>query len=290
MTRIIVFPGQGAQVRGMGKDLFDRFPDMERTADAVLGTSIRTLCVDDPDKVLARTRFTQPALFTVCAMAYRQRLEDTGIEPDFVAGHSLGEYAALWAASAFDFETGLKLVVKRGALMDEAEGGGMAAVVGIDADAVRAVLASSGIDTVDVANFNGPTQTVLAGPTADLDRLGPQFTAPARFVPINVRTAFHSRWVRGIKDAFAAYVADFTFKPLLLPVMSNFTALPYRDDEIAHNIVQQIDHSVRWVEITQYLLQEEQPVFEEIGPGQVLTRLIEDIRRHPIPVNIRRVY
>jgi acyl transferase domain-containing protein len=174
--------------------------------------------------------------------------------------------------------------------MDEAHGGGMAAVIGVGVEAIRAELAAAGVSSIDVANFNAPTQTVLAGPVEDLDRLGARFAAPARVVPLNVRTAFHSRYVRGIKDAFAAFVADVTFRPLLLPVISNFTALPYRDDEIAHNLVQQIDHSVRWVEIVQYILQEPDAQFEEIGPGQVLTRLVEDIRQRPVPVNIRRIY
>lgn len=291
MTRIVVFPGQGSQVVGMGKDLFDRFPDFVAIADRVLGYSIRDLCLRDPDRQLAHTQFTQPALYTVNALHYRRMIEDGGSEPDFVAGHSLGEYNALLAAEAFDFETGLRLVQKRGALMGAISGGGMAAVLGLDAARIRDAIGSSAITTVDVANFNSISQTVLSGPTKDLERLTPTLEAAgARVIPINVRTAFHSRYMRPVAQEFGAFLEQQRFSPLVIPVIANFTALPYRDDEIVNNLTKQIDHSVRWVETIQYLLNEPEPEFTELGPGTVLTRLIEDIRKHPVPVNISRRY
>ncbi|WGF87516.1 ACP S-malonyltransferase [Marinivivus vitaminiproducens] len=291
MTGIAVFPGQGSQTVGMGKDLFDRFPDICATADRVLGYPIRELCLGDPERKLGRTEFTQPALFTVNALHYMAHLADGASVPDFVAGHSLGEYNALLAAEAFDFETGLRLVQKRGALMGAISGGGMAAVLGADAGRVRAVIQEAGISTVDVANFNAISQTVLSGPSDDLERLRPSFeSAGANVVPLNVRTAFHSRYMRSVARDFAAFLDTIRFMPLVVPVISNFTALPYRDDEIANNLVKQIDHSVRWVESVQYLLDEPDPVFVELGPGTVLTRLIKDIRQHPTPVNIARRY
>lgn len=291
MTRIAVFPGQGSQTVGMGKDLFDRFPDIVATADRVLGYSLRELCLRDPQRQLGRTEFTQPALFTVNALHYMKHIADGAPVPDFVAGHSLGEYNALLVAEAFDFETGLRLVQKRGALMGAISGGGMAAILGIDAARVRAVMAQSGVSTVDVANFNSITQTVLSGPTEDLDRLGPPFEAAGgRVFPINVRTAFHSRYMNPVAQQFAAFLAGQRFSPLVVPVISNFTALPYRDDEIVNNLVKQIDHSVRWVESVQYLLDEPAPDFVELGPGTVLTRLVKEIGKHPTPVNIARRY
>lgn len=291
MTRIAVFPGQGSQTVGMGKDLFDRFPDIVATADRVLGYSLRELCLRDPQRQLGRTEFTQPALFTVNALHYMKHIADGAPVPDFVAGHSLGEYNALLVAEAFDFETGLRLVQKRGALMGAISGGGMAAILGIDAARVRTVMAQSGVSTVDVANFNSITQTVLSGPTEDLDRLGPPFEAAGgRVFPINVRTAFHSRYMNPVAQQFAAFLAGQRFSPLVVPVISNFTALPYRDDEIVNNLVKQIDHSVRWVESVQYLLDEPAPDFVELGPGTVLTRLVKEIGKHPTPVNIARRY
>jgi malonyl CoA-acyl carrier protein transacylase len=292
MTRIFVFPGQGSQARGMGKDLFDSFRDIEREADEILGYSIRDLCVNDPGGKLVQTQYTQPALYCVGAMAYRRRVEELGDTPEFVAGHSLGEYNALLAAEAFSFADGLKLVQRRGLLMSEALGGGMAAVIGADIDSIRGMLADAGESAIDVANHNSPRQSVLAGPADALERLTPRLEARegVRVIALNVRTAFHSRYMAPTRTAFGAYVAGFRLAPLMLPVIANATALPYRDDEIAHNLVQQIDHPVRWMESVQYLLQEPEPVFEEIGRGSVLTRLIDEIRKEPVPVNIARRY
>jgi malonyl CoA-acyl carrier protein transacylase len=291
MTLAAIFPGQGSQIVGMGADLFDRFPDWLRIADRVLGYSLRTLCLEDPRRELASTAFTQPALFTVNAMHYRRHIEDGGAEPDFLAGHSLGEFNALLAADAFDFEEGLRLVQKRGELMGAVTGGGMAAAIGLPSARIRALLEEAALGSIDVANFNSIAQTVLSGPVADLERLRPTIEAAGgRFVPLNVRTAFHSRYMQPAARQFGAFLAGRSFRPLLIPVMSNFTALPYRDDEIAHNLVKQIDHSVRWVEIVQYLVDEFDAAFVEFGPGAVLTRLVEDIRRHPTPVNIARRY
>jgi malonyl CoA-acyl carrier protein transacylase len=291
MTIIAVFPGQGSQSVGMGGDLFDRFPDMEAVADRVLGYSIRRLCLQDPNRQLGQTAFTQPALFSVSAMHYRRYITDGGAEPDFLAGHSLGEYNALLAAEAFDFETGLRLVQRRGALMGAVSGGGMAAVIGLEAARIRALIAEAGAETVDIANFNAVGQTVLSGPTADLERLAAAVAAAGgRFVPINVKTAFHSRYMRPVAQQFAAFLSEQRFAPLVIPVISNFTALPYRDDEVANNLIKQIDHSVRWVESVQYLLNEPEPDFVECGPGTVLTRLIKEIRGYPVPVNIARRY
>ncbi len=287
MTRIFVFPGQGSQARGMGKDLFDAFPDIEQQADEILGYSIRRLCLEDPDGNLVRTQCTQPALYTVGAMAYRRRIDELGDTPEFVAGHSLGEYNALLAAEVFSFADGLKLVRRRGALMGEAFGGGMAAVVGADMDSIRAMLADSGETAVDVANHNSPRQAVLAGPTEALERVAPYFEAQqgVRVIALNVRTAFHSRYMASTKAAFGAYVAGFTLAPLMLPVIANVTARPYRDGEVAHNLVQQIDHPVRWMKSVQSLLRELDPVFEEIGHGSVLTRLIGEVRKAGLPVD-----
>jgi len=293
MTLAIVFPGQGSQSVGMGKDLFDRYPEMVEIADSTLGYSLRDLCLNDPNNAIGHTEFTQPALYSVNAMYYRRHIDDGGAEPDFLAGHSLGEYNALLAAEAFDFEAGLRLVQKRGALMGEVDGGGMAAVIGLEAPQIFDIISKSQVTSVNVANFNALDQTVLSGPAEDLDRLRSDFEAKgARFVRINVKTAFHSRYMRPVAEQFRLFLGKRQFAPLVIPVLANFSALPYRDNEIANHLVRQIDHPVRWVESVQYIVSElePRPEFIECGPGKVLTRLIENICRHPAPVNIARRY
>lgn len=290
MTLIHMFPGQGAQQRGMGRELFARFPDHVARADAVLGTSIATLCLEDPENRLGRTEWTQPALFVVEALGHLARVEDTGRAPDFVLGHSLGEYAALFAAEVFDFETGLRLVQRRGQLMGAATGGSMAAALGLPREKVEEIIKGDpALAELDLANMNAPSQTVVAGPVAALERAGPLVEAAGgRWFPLNVRTAFHSRHMAPARQDFAAFLGGIAFAPLMLPVIANATALPYRDGEVAALLARQIDSPVRWVESVQYLLDEPEPDFVEIGPGQVLTRLVAEIRRAPVPANIGR--
>ncbi|MBF0103655.1 MAG: acyltransferase domain-containing protein, partial [Desulfobacterales bacterium] len=131
-----VFPGQGSQKTGMGESLFDEYKELTAQADEILGYSIKQLCLENLENNLQKTQFTQPALYVVNALSYLKKLDEVGKKPDFVAGHSLGEYNALLAANAFDFETGLKLVQKRGELMSKAIGGGMAAVIGFNRDQI----------------------------------------------------------------------------------------------------------------------------------------------------------
>jgi malonyl CoA-acyl carrier protein transacylase len=290
MTLIHMFPGQGAQQRGMGRELFARFPDHVARADAVLGTSIATLCLEDPENRLGRTEWTQPALFVVEALGHLARVEDTGRAPDFVLGHSLGEYAALFAAEVFDFETGLRLVQRRGQLMGAATGGSMAAALGLGREKVEEIIRGDpALAELDLANMNAPSQTVVAGPVAALERAGPLVEAAGgRWFPLNVRTAFHSRHMAPARQEFATFLQGVSFAPLMLPVIANATALPYRDGEVAALLARQIDSPVRWVESVQYLLDEPEPDFVEIGPGQVLARLVAEIRRAPIPANIGR--
>jgi len=145
----------------MGRDLFDQFPAMTEMADSELGYSIKNLCLEDPNKQLSQTQFTQPAMIVVNALSYFGKLENTRQKPDFVAGHSLGEYNALLAANAFDFPTGLKLVRKRGELMAGVTGGAMAAIIGVRPERISEILYNFAFDTVGVANYNEPLQTVI---------------------------------------------------------------------------------------------------------------------------------
>ena len=281
MITAYLFPGQGSQTVGMGEELFEKYPDLVSTADSILGYSLKALCLEDPDKTLGLTQFTQPALYAVSALEYLKITGESGKKPDFLAGHSLGEYAALFAAGAFDFETGLRLVQKRGELMGEASGGGMAAVIGLDSKRVQEILKSTGVDTVEVANYNSPAQTILSGLVDDLDKIADTFkdAGARRFLPLNVSAAFHSRYMGEAQKAFASFLQQVSFKNLEIPVISNVTALPYKNEEIRDNLEKQLTSSVRWQESVEYLLAQGECEFREIGPGNVLTKLVQQIQK-----------
>jgi trans-AT polyketide synthase/acyltransferase/oxidoreductase domain-containing protein len=263
----------------MGGDLFAEYPEQTAVADAVLGTSIRNLCVEDPGGLLTRTDFTQPALFVVSALMHLKRTA-SGTSPDFVAGHSVGEFAALFAAGVFDFETGLRLTRKRGELMSQARGGGMAAVIGMSEEQVRATLSDAGRGTIDIANLNSPQQTVISGLADDVLAVREAFeSAGAKmFVPLPVSGAFHSRYMRPSQAEFESFLSGFTLAPPRIPVISNVTAQPHRAGEIGQNLVAQITSPVRWSDTIRYLLALPDPQFEEIGPGMVLTGLTRQIK------------
>ena len=277
-----MFPGQGSQSKGMGADLFDRFADMTADADRILGYSIKELCIDDPRGELGQTQFTQPALFVVNALMYRARAEGGAAAPDYVAGHSLGEYNALLAAGCFDFATGVTLVKERGALMSRVSGGGMSAVIGLEPGRIQELLHDSDEGRrLDVANFNSFEQTVIAGPKPDLDAVKPALEAAgARMVvPLNVSAPFHSRYMRDAQREFAEFLQQFEFKAPSIPVVSNVRARPYEGDMVRGTLAEQIGNSVRWLDSMLYLMEKPEPTFEEVGPGQVLSKLLKQIQK-----------
>jgi len=266
----------------MGAELFERYPQQTAQADAVLGYSIRELCVDDPRGELGATQFTQPALFVVNALMYRAHLDDGGAVPDFVAGHSLGEYNALLAAGVFDFETGLALVRRRGEIMSQVSGGGMAAVIGMEPAAIQDLLAQSEPgQRLDVANFNSYDQTVIAGPKDDLAAVKPQFEAAGvrAYIPLNVSAPFHSRYMREPQAEFASFLGARPLSAPTLPVMSNVTGLPYDAAKVGETLSAQIGSAVRWLNSIEYLLDQPEPEFKEVGPGSVLSKLVAQIKK-----------
>ncbi|HEV8540773.1 MAG TPA: ACP S-malonyltransferase [Verrucomicrobiae bacterium] len=287
MALICVFPGQGSQKVGMGAGLFERFPELTRAVNEILGYSIEELCLKDPQNELGKTEFTQPALFVVNALTYFARSEDGKPPPDFLAGHSLGEYNALLAGETFDFVTGLRLVQKRGRLMAQARGGAMAAVIAMKPERIGEVLASAGRDRVDIANYNSPSQTVISGPEEELRLALPVLKeAGAKAIPLNVSGAFHSRMMQGAQKEFAAFIESFRFAAPKIPVIANATAAPYEVSQIKETLARQIASPVRWVESIQFLLGNSEAIFEEVGPGNVLTKLIQQIRASSEPAAI----
>ncbi|WP_089156246.1 ACP S-malonyltransferase [Micromonospora sp. NBS 11-29] len=280
MTEVFMFPGQGAQRVGMGRELFARFPELEQEASEVLGYPLGRLCLEDPDRQLGDTRYTQPAMFVVNALAYRAAVAD-GAHPDVAVGHSLGEYNALEAAGVFDFRAGLRLVAARAEAMAGVTDGGMSAVVGLSETTLRFLLIRAGFDTLDVANLNTATQTVLAGPTADLDEAALILEdAGARMVRrLDVSGPFHSRYMTPAAARFADVVRAAEPREPRFPVIANRSVCPYRRETAADLLLEQIDHPVRWRETIEMLLDHPDPHFTELGGSTVLTSMVRQIRR-----------
>lgn len=252
MMKAFLFPGQGAQRVGMGAELFARFPHQVAEADAVLGYSITDLCLNGPMEKLTRTNFTQPALYVVSALKFLDQNE----RPEVVLGHSVGEYAALFAAGVVDFATGLQLVKKRGELMDRAQGGGMAAVIGLDGDQIHAVLRQHHLSDVYPANFNTPKQIVLSGKRDAVVAAEEFFRAAgaSHYVVLPVGGAFHTPFMAEAQAEFADFAAQFSFASPQVPVISNVTARPHDPATIRQRMIEQITAPVLWCESLRYLL------------------------------------
>lgn len=287
--KAIIFPGQGSQFKGMGKDLFPLFPEKVKSASDILGYSLEDLCLNNLQGHLSQTQYTQPALFVVNALHYYRQRElqiaaETDWQPDFLAGHSVGEYNALLAAGVFSFETGLRLVKKRGELMGAASGGGMAAVLGISANDVRAVLNDNDLDQIDIANFNTPTQTVIAGTKDTLAAAAELFARmELRCVMLNVSAAFHSRHMQSAQAEFGQFLQQFSFATPEVTVIANVTARPYDRSRIAETLARQIAAPVQWVDSIRYLMGRGEVEFHEMG-ANVLSKMVLEIRAKETPI------
>jgi trans-AT polyketide synthase/acyltransferase/oxidoreductase domain-containing protein len=278
-----MFPGQGSQYKGMGKELFKIYSNQTRQASDILGYDLEELCLNDPKRELGKTQFTQPALFVVNAFGHYERQKE-GTRADYFAGHSLGEYNALHAAGAFDFETGLRLVKKRGELMAAASGGTMAAVLGLDAGTLRQMLDEGNYGAIDVANYNTGTQTVIAGQQEDIERIMKDFDSRGiKIVQLFVSAPFHSRYMKPAAEQFTAFLRGFSFSPLKVPVIANTTARPYKDHQVAELLGLQIATSVQWTDTVRYLMGKGVDEYEEIG-GSILSKMVTEIREKSTPI------
>jgi malonyl CoA-acyl carrier protein transacylase len=277
-----VFPGQGSQRPGMGAALFDRYPERTAAASDLLGWSVREVCRSG-DGRLDQTEFTQPALFVVNALSCADRRAAGGRDPDYLAGHSLGELNALHAAGSVDFLTGLGIAARRGEVMSGCAGGGMAVVLGMNEPQVRDVLASSGAD-LEIAGINAPAQVAVSGLLTEVDRAREAFLAAGAddYVKLRVSGAFHSRHMAAAATGFARYLAGVPLEPPRIPVISNVTARPY-DGPLASLLVAQLTSCVRWTASIEYLIAAGAGEIEQVGPGKGIEKLVRAVRKQPAP-------
>jgi malonyl CoA-acyl carrier protein transacylase len=275
----------------MGAGLFENFPDQCRRAEEILGYSVRTLCLDNPQRRLNSTEYAQPAIYVVNALHYLTACRQELPRADYLAGHSLGEYNALFAAGAFDFETGLALVKRRAELMGQADGGAMAAVVGVSEAVIKETLAAQGATGVVIANYNAPEQFVLSGSAEELAAIRPVFERMEGVrgcVPLRASGAFHSPWMARAASAFRDFLDTVEFADLETPVMSNVTGRPFEPGApaVREALAEQITQPVQWIECVRHLRQVGVEEFVELGGSKVLTTLVESIpaaRERPVP-------
>ncbi len=291
MATAFLFPGQGSQEVGMGQALYAHSPvarDLFDVADAQLEWSLSTLCFAGPEEKLTNTVNQQPALFVTNLATWQAMLADSWQQPDFVAGHSLGELPALVAAGAMRFEDGLRLVQKRGELMQlagELEPGAMAAILALDSQQVVDVCAQASEETglpVQLANDNCPGQVVISGNETALTRaLELAKEAKARkIVRLPITIAAHSSLMASIADEFATAVDNTPIQTPTIPIIGNVTAKPLLDAAaIQAELKAQLTSSVRWADSMRYLLDQGVDTFVEVGPGNVLLGLVKRLDR-----------
>src|SRR5215813_12229966 len=297
MTMIAyIFPGQGSQAPGMGKDLAEKFPAAKQVfeeADDALGFSLSDICFAGPADRLQLTENTQPAILTVSIAALRAMQAEGLPLPAFVAGHSLGEYSALVAAGALSLSDAVKTVRARGQYMQEAVPvgtGAMAAILGSDPQTVNAACeeASQG-EVCSAANINSPSQVVIAGATGAIDRAIEILKARGakRAMKLNVSAPFHCAMMKPAQDRLAADLDKLQFNDLQTPLITNVDAQAINTgDKARESLVRQVSQPVRWLESVEFLISQGVKTFVEIGPGKVLSGLVRQIDRSVQCVNV----
>jgi len=289
-----VFPGQGSQYVGMGKDIIEHSRDLFEKASEILKFDLLKLCIEGPQSELDKTENTQPAILAVSYALLREVLA-TGIKPDYVAGHSLGEYTAELCAEVFSFEDALTITRKRGELMQNAqpEGkGAMAAVLGLDEDTIRTICKTISTGYVDIANLNCPGQIVIAGHTEAVSKASELATQKGakKVIPLKVSIPSHCLLMKDASKKFEEFLKNFKFNDSSIPVISNVDAsAKEKASEIIDALIKQLYSPVRWQDCVKHMSSRGVDIFVEIGPGKVLSGLIRRIEPSVKILNVEHI-
>jgi len=284
-----VFPGQGSQEVGMGKDLIKNYKEANELFDESNialkdeGFDLKKLCLEGPEEELTKTINAQPAVLTISMILYKL-LRKNNIIPDIVAGHSLGEYSALVAASSIEFKDAVKLVRKRGQYMQNATPlgtGSMAAIISLNKDKIEELINKVyKYKTIEIANYNSPYQIVVSGESNTIKKILilAKEDNEINIFPLKVSAPFHSSLMKKAKENLARYIENINIKDPQIPVICNVTADYVKNkEEIKNALIEQVTHPIKWVDIVKRINSEGIDYFIEVGPGNVLKKLIKQI-------------
>jgi [acyl-carrier-protein] S-malonyltransferase len=286
-----VFPGQGSQSVGMGRELAEKFSigeNLFNRANQVLGFDLKKLCLEGPEEELKKTAITQPAIFTVSAITF-EVLKESGIKAEALAGHSLGEYSALYAAGSISFEDGVKIVHLRGGFMQEAVPmgeGSMAAIIGLPADKIKEICSQTGAET---ANINSPAQIVISGKKESVVKAAAlcKEAGAKRAIELPVSAPFHSSLMKGAADRLSEEINNIEIRNAEVPVVSNVTAdYTKAADQIKELLIKQVTSPVLWSNSVEKMISDGFNTFVEVGPKRILSGLIKSISKSPSILNV----
>ncbi len=279
-----IFPGQGAQVVGMGKDLYEHYPAAKKVfdiADEVLGKKVTKMCFEGPEDDLKQTINTQPAIVTMSIAALEAFKSKLNLTPHFTAGHSLGEYCAMFCSGVMNLKTTLLAIQKRAALMNKVNKGMMAAVLNAPEGSIeKALKEASKEGYVDVANYNSPVQVVLTGDEKAVNKAGEILTQAGarRFVPLAVSGAFHSKYLNEASKEFGEFAKELDLSSASVPVVTNVDAsATISAEDFRNKMPRQICSSVHWTQTIENMVKNGVDTFVEFGPGKVLAGLNKKI-------------